>query len=425
MKTLVSSVLAFLALGTPALATVVVTAPSNGETVSGSVQFVATASTATCSRGVASIGVYVDNQLRTVQDGTHLNATLTLSPGTYQTVVQAWDYCGGSTTTERTVTVKNGAGVYVSTPASNSTVSNPVSFVATSTSSCAKGVSAMGIYVNNQRVYLANGSKLNTQLNLGMGTQHAVVQEWDGCGGSTTAAATVNVQGKVLANLQYAPGWDLWGELPPIDAVCAAPCKGVNFTMTTHVKSPSKSGNSTKFTLGGTTDYADALFSNPIMGDRSQLIPDTGHALVPTLHNFTYDADFYVTSAAITQSLEFDVNMYLDGDGMEWGTQCNHLGDGAWDVWDNVNAHWNSTGAPCKFVNGWNHVTITVQRVANNNLLYKTITLNGVTYNINRTYPPFSVPAQWYGMTVNYQMDGNYKLSANTTYVDNLKLTYW
>jgi hypothetical protein len=35
------------------------------------------------------------------------------------------------------------------------------------------------------------------------------------------------------------------------------------------------------------------------------------------------------------------------------------------------------------------------------------------------------VPGSWYGVTVTYQMDGNYEQSANTTYLDNLSLTYW
>ena len=111
---------------------------------------------------------------------------------------------------------------------------------------------------------------------------------------------------------------------------------------------------------------------------------------------------------------------------MQWGTQCNHLGDGDWDIWNNVQAHWFSTGAPCNLINnGWNHVTIQVQRESNNDLLYQSITMNGVTYNINQTVAPFSVPASWYGMTVNFQMDGNYNMSPNTTYLDNFNVTYY
>jgi hypothetical protein len=70
-------------------------------------------------------------------------------------------------------------------------------------------------------------------------------------------------------------------------------------------------------------------------------------------------------------------------------------------------------------------VTIQVQREANNDLLYQTISVNGVTYNINQTVAPFSVPSGWWGATVNYQMDGNYDQASNTTYVDNMNITYW
>ena len=155
-------------------------------------------------------------------------------------------------------------------------------------------------------------------------------------------------------------------------------------------------------------------------------MPDLAQRILPAVQNLQYDADVFVTDAAVTQDLEFDVNMYMRGIGMEWGTECNNLGGKDWDVWDNVNAHWVSTGAPCNLRNhAWNHVTLNVQRLPDNSLLYKTITLNGVTAVINRTYPPFSVPAGWYGMTVNYQMDGDYKLHPNTTYLDNLSVKYW
>jgi hypothetical protein len=48
-----------------------------------------------------------------------------------------------------------------------------------------------------------------------------------------------------------------------------------------------------------------------------------------------------------------------------------------------------------------------------------------MTRNINQYYAPGSAPSNWWGVTVNYQMDGNDKPSANTTYLDNFTLTYW
>jgi hypothetical protein len=412
-----------------AYATVTVNSPANDETTGTTVQFVASASTS-CSRGVSSMGIYVDDNREYVADGARLNATLTLGQGTHKTVVEEWDGCGGASTASRTITVTAQNGVSVNSPGSGATVTSPVPIVATATSSCWKGVSAMGVYVDGTRVYVANGASMNAPISMGTGNHSVVVEEWDGCNGAATKSLALKVTGgsagNVLSALQGATGWDQWGELPPTDATCDAPCGGkVSFSMSQHDGSVSLSGNATKFWMGGYTPYADVLFSNPIMGQRSTLIPDNDQKLIPTLHNFTYDADVYVTDASVTQSLEFDINMYLNSTGMEWGTQCNHLGDGSWDVWNNVEGHWISTGRPCQLNNGWNHVTLQVQRESNNDLLYQTITMNGTTYNLNITEAPFGVPSSWYGMTVNFQMDGDYKMDGYIAYLDNFKVTYW
>ncbi|MGO9337361.1 MAG: Ig-like domain-containing protein [Terracidiphilus sp.] len=429
MKTFNSIPLFILAFAMPAFATVAVSSPSNGATVSSTVSFAATATTTTCSKGVASMGVYVDYELLFTVNGTILNTTLSVNPGKHNTVVEEWDYCGGATFVSMEITVTTQAGIHVTSPANNSAVSSPVNYVATATSSCTNGVASMGIYVNGQLTYVEDGASLNAQLSLGPGSQQTVVEEWDRCGGASYTPINITVQDgeNVLSNLQASGGWSDWGELPPNYDICSAPCSGVTWAMSQHASSPSLSGNSTRFEIGGTTPYADILWSIPVLGQNTtQGIPDTAHRLLPTLHNFTYDAYFYVTNASITQVLEFDINMYMDGAGMIWGNQCNHLGGGTWDIWDNVNANWVSTGFACDFLdNAWNHVTIQVQRESGNEILYQSITMNGKTAIINKTYPPFSVPNDWWGVTLNYQMDGNYKQSSNTTYVDNLSFTYW
>jgi hypothetical protein len=187
------------------------------------------------------------------------------------------------------------------------------------------------------------------------------------------------------------------------------------------------SGNAAKLSLGGSTPYSDALWSIPLIGQNTtQSMPDSQHTLLPTLHNFTYDAYFYGSTLNLTQVLEFDINMYMKGLGFLWGTQCRIAGGHEWDIWNDATAHWVPTGIPCNPVNnGWNHLTIQVKREADNTLLYQSISLNGVTANLNKTTSPFSVPGGWWGVTANYQMDGNYKQSSNTTYLDNFTFTYW
>jgi hypothetical protein len=64
-----------------------------------------------------------------------------------------------------------------------------------------------------------------------------------------------------------------------------------------------------------------------------------------------------------------------------------------------------------------------VQRTSSNQLLYQSITLNGVKSTLNAYYPPTST--SWYGVTINYQMDGDYNQASYNTYLDNFNLSYW
>jgi phospholipase C len=89
-----------------------------------------------------------------------------------------------------------GAKVLVSQPATN-VVSSPVHFVASATTGCNNGVSAMGIYTAPGKLaYVVNGAKLDTDLTLSVGNYDTVVQEWDNCGG----AASTDVPLTVIAN---------------------------------------------------------------------------------------------------------------------------------------------------------------------------------------------------------------------------------
>jgi len=88
------------------------------------------------------------------------------------------------------------AGVTVTSPTNNSTVSSPVKYVASATTSCSKGIAAMGIYsAPGVLAYKVNGASLNTTLSLSAGTYSTVVQDWDNCGGSAKTPVTITVSG--------------------------------------------------------------------------------------------------------------------------------------------------------------------------------------------------------------------------------------
>lgn len=196
--------------------------------------------------------------------------------------------------------------------------------------------------------------------------------------------------------------------------------------MTQGISSPALSGNSSRFDIGGSTHYADALWNNHLIGDfSSQGLPDSGHTLVPTLHNFTYDVYFFGTNLQAAQALEFDVNQFLNNQGYIWGHECRIAGGNEWDTWNNVNKQWVPTGVACNpKENAWNHLTIQVQRTAENQLLFQSITLNGQTNTLNITRDPGSAP-NWYGITINYQQDGNHAQQAYSVWLDRLTFTYW
>jgi len=95
-----------------------------------------------------------------------------------------------------TLSVCSFAGVSVSSPVSGTTASSPVHFVASATTGCASGVSAMGIYTAPfVLAYKVSGASLNTSLSLAAGTYSTEVQEWDKCGGSTKTPITITVTG--------------------------------------------------------------------------------------------------------------------------------------------------------------------------------------------------------------------------------------
>ncbi len=90
---------------TPAPA-VTVTAPLNAAQVTSPVQFSASAASPNCASGVASMRIYSAPGVSAyTTSGSSLNTSISLSPGTYNTVVQSWDNCGNVGKTFVTITV--------------------------------------------------------------------------------------------------------------------------------------------------------------------------------------------------------------------------------------------------------------------------------------------------------------------------------
>jgi len=234
-----------------------------------------------------------------------------------------------------------------------------------------------------------------------------------------------------FTNLQknsWAPGYALLAPTWAICSSCSSTSSAVNWSRTRGVSSPALSGNATKHAIGGTHPYADILWNNHLVGDFStQGLPDANHTLINNAHNFAYDVYFYANSLPSSQALEFDINQFLgskNGKGYIWGHECRIAGGHEWDTWDNVHQKWVPTGVPCyPKNNAWNHLVIQAQRTSGGNLLFKSITLNGVTHTLNITRPPGTT--RWNGVTINYQQDGNKMMTDYAIWLDKVNFTMW
>lgn len=291
----------------------------------------------------------------------------------------------------------------------------------------------MGIYsAPGKLVYTVQGASLNTWLTFSPGTYNTTVQEWDNCGWSSSVGVTINVAngggGNTFWSLQTdTPGWTGYGLLPPSYQICNN-CNPngpkVTWSWTPNVGNPSLDGKSTKTTIGGDEAYSDVLWNNHLIGNfSSQGLPDNNHTLNPTLHNFTYDVWFYLSDNKNPQALEFDINQFVNGQSFIWGHECRVMGGNEWDTWNNKGKYWVPSGVGCWPIVGWNHLVLKVQRTSSGQLLFESISLNGQTNNINRYDWPTNTT--WYGITINYQIDGNKWQTPYTVYLDELNFTYY
>lgn len=328
--------------------------------------------------------------------------------------------------------------VTIKSPSAGAALGSPVTFTASATANnCSKGVASMGVYVDNKRVHVSKGNDLSADIDMSVGKHHAVVQEWDYCGNASFSSRDITVTttkdssasgsgGHTLSNLHVSDGWVIYGEYPPAYFICTKCGSELSWSTKLGVAKPSLSGSSAKFSIGGSKPYSDVLFTNSMIGFKSKHgLLDKDKTLVPTLHDFTYDVYFYGDNLEKSQVLEFDVSQFFKGHSLVFGNQCRIAGGHGWDIWNSKTTHWIKTGIPCNPKSGaWNHLTIVMHRNADNSTLYKSFTLNGVTHTINKSYPAGTVPDSWWGVSINFQMDGNKHQDPYTVYLDKLTFTY-
>lgn len=82
----------------PLAAQVLVNSPQNNSQIASPVHYIASATSPQCSKGVTDMRIYLAPHVADYNvHSSALDTHLSLTPGTYKTVVQAWDACGGVT----------------------------------------------------------------------------------------------------------------------------------------------------------------------------------------------------------------------------------------------------------------------------------------------------------------------------------------
>ncbi len=322
------------------------------------------------------------------------------------------------------------AGVNVSSPSNGATTGSPVHFVASASST--NPITGMHIYVDSVSVYNNTAASLDTQIAIANGTHTAIIKAWDSTGAmfQQTLSITVGVSSSpsptptpspspsptpngtpsgaiVKSDIDQMPGWESC-------TVCAgANANGpvATYSLAENVSSPSMDGKAAQFNISGKTPYSDALWWKQLGGNNS-------------VSNFTYDLYFYITNPNAPQALEFDVNQSNNAYKFIFGTQCNIKGDHTWDVWGNAAGNWLTTGIPCSTPAAytWHHLTWQFKRTATQ-VVYVSITYDGVTHYVNRSYPARTHNVSEINVAV--QLDGNNTMAAFSEWIDKVSLTYW
>lgn len=302
--------------------------------------------------------------------------------------------------------------ITISSPTSGSTVSSSIHVKASASST--SSIQYLNVYVDGNKVASSSSSSIDKYVSASAGAHRITVQAKDSSGlfqkainvtvGSTTSGDTGST--KTFSNIDEMSAWTSCTVCAGADG--SGPVASISQVL--NISSPSMDGNSTKFHIGGTTSFANALWWKQL-GANS------------TVRHFVYDLYFYLKNPSVSQALEFDVNQSLGGKKFIFGTECV-MGSKVWKIYSAAQK-WVNSGISCAGITAykWHHLTWEFERTTGGNVSFIAVTLDGVKHYINKSYAPKSGTAN--EINVAFQMDGNSSMVDYDTWLDKVKLTYW
>ncbi|MBV8207973.1 MAG: hypothetical protein JO041_14390 [Acidobacteria bacterium] len=305
----------------------------------------------------------------------------------------------------------------VSSPAGSGTLSlaSPAHVVANAQPS--NPILDMRVYVDGEAVFFTFNPAIDAQIWMAPGAHTMEVTAVDKKGANSATLLQVNVTGQgtaTISQIQNLPGWQSCSAVfppssPRAGQLCAAGLGTAVSTMTPNQASPSLSGASAEFTMGGPTGYSNMLYFESLGGGNS-------------VSHFSYDLYFYISDGSAPQALEFDLNQSFGDLRWTWGTECNFNGSGKWDIWDPLNEVWVPSAVDCNRFpsNTWIHLVWNFERV-NGQTHYISVSVNGTTSTVDKYFQP---QTGWPTEDINvaFQMDGNYRQQPYNVWLDQVTL---
>lgn len=239
-----------------------------------------------------------------------------------------------------------------------------------------------------------------------------------GCGGGNFAppAAPAAAQAPpsnatVVDNIQQLPGWLTCGNCGNTGAQGAT----ANYQMTLGIASPSESGSSAEFSIGGSYAYSNAYWyyrHQPPSAALSSLI---------------YEFDLYVPAGSqnAPQAIEFECQQRLDGYVYNFAWQADYV-SAHWRVFNYTAKQWEEAGIGLQqFAPGsWHHIVAEYHNDATAHTTYHdALTVDGVRHPVNITHPATPTTDASGEFTNAFQLDLNGVPTAYSVYVDKMKVT--
>jgi len=435
MKSLCHLALALLCAA-PALASVTVSKPVNGATVTSPFTLVASAS-ACSSQSIASMGYSLDSSSSTaIVKSTSLSASVSASLGSHVLHVKSWGKSGAACSASIAITVvtpvppSDTTNVTVASPVNSAQVLSPFAVAASGTLCKGQPITAMGYSLDSSSsTTIVHAQSILGNVSAAAGSHTLHVKAWGKSGASCATGIAVNVeqQKPVTSGPSIPSTATAIKDIQNLDKWLAewdAGTPGSSTGTMQLVSAPSISGSARQFATSY-TDYG---------GERYHRV--VGSDMVST--HFVYDARVYVASPSSDLAIiEMDLNQVTaNGQTVIYGFQC----DGWSNTWDytenagtptNSRAHWlhsNQTCYPQKWATGtWHHVQIEYSRDDSGNVTYKAVWLDGVEQDLNVTVLS-SFALNWTppSLLVNFQIDGATSTSGSSTvYLDNVTIYSW